>query len=422
GGIGTPVPWGRALDPERFDVALVRTPWEYFRAPERFFAWADACTVPLFNPAHVLRWNGHKRYLVELQAAGVARLPATVLVGPDARSERAEPLARALERRHDDAQERAARRTADSAERERAADGLERARERAAHARDTYGRAERTLRGAVPGEARLDRAWERLRRARDARASLASALTALAASQAAAWASAEGTAEFDAALAGEGFDAASLAEVEAELREARAERASFEEAHTRAAERLRVERPSRSVSELVSDRAALLDERRAALDAYDRLTLIAATLAEGERRHRAQHVPRVLGRAGRLLARATADRWSEIALEGDGDGRLVVRGAGGEAVVAAPLSRGAREQVHLCLRIAAAEELDEAHGGGRLPLLLDEVFAHWDGERRARGWRLLAEVAEERQVVVFTCHAPWAEEAARALVAPLRRL
>ncbi|MEL6431143.1 MAG: hypothetical protein AAFU73_02485 [Planctomycetota bacterium] len=97
GGIGTPVPWGRALDPERFDVALVRTPWEYFRAPERFFAWADACTVPLFNPAHVLRWNGHKRYLVELQAAGVARLPATVLVGPDARSERAEPLARALD-------------------------------------------------------------------------------------------------------------------------------------------------------------------------------------------------------------------------------------------------------------------------------------------------------------------------------------
>ena len=50
-----------------------------------------------------------------------------------------------------------------------------------------------------------------------------------------------------------------------------------------------------------------------------------------------------------------------------------------------------------------------------LPLILDEVLVHWDAERRAALYPLLAKVAERRQVILLTCHAHLAEEHRHAL-------
>ncbi len=64
------------------------------------------------------------------------------------------------------------------------------------------------------------------------------------------------------------------------------------------------------------------------------------------------------------------------------------------------LSHGTSEQVYLLLRVALAEHLvttDEP-----APLLLDEPTAQSDDERTVAVLRLLAELARERQVVVFT--------------------
>jgi DNA repair exonuclease SbcCD ATPase subunit len=67
------------------------------------------------------------------------------------------------------------------------------------------------------------------------------------------------------------------------------------------------------------------------------------------------------------------------------------------------LSTGARDQVTLALRLAICEFL--ARGGARLPLLLDDPFAHADDARAARLLRVLAEAARTgHQVVVLTCH------------------
>lgn len=72
----------------RFDLVVVRSPWDYFRRRDAFLAWADrvASVAPLANPADVLRWNTDKRYLEDLAAAGVAIAPTT-FVGPDATTE-----------------------------------------------------------------------------------------------------------------------------------------------------------------------------------------------------------------------------------------------------------------------------------------------------------------------------------------------
>ena len=66
------------------------------------------------------------------------------------------------------------------------------------------------------------------------------------------------------------------------------------------------------------------------------------------------------------------------------------------------LSRGARDQLHLAVRVAISEYLS-AHVG-RLPLVFDEPFAHWDDERFAEGMRFLAGIADRHQVILLSCH------------------
>lgn len=66
------------------------------------------------------------------------------------------------------------------------------------------------------------------------------------------------------------------------------------------------------------------------------------------------------------------------------------------------LSKGARDQLALCVRIAISEYLS-AHVGD-LPIILDEPFAHWDDERFTHAMEFLVQLAKQRQVIVLSCH------------------
>jgi hypothetical protein len=67
------------------------------------------------------------------------------------------------------------------------------------------------------------------------------------------------------------------------------------------------------------------------------------------------------------------------------------------------LSAGARDQLHLAVRLAISEFL--SRGGERLPLLIDDCFATSDDERARSGMRLLLEsFSREHQLVLVTCH------------------
>jgi glutathione synthase/RimK-type ligase-like ATP-grasp enzyme len=64
-----------------FDLAVVRTPWDYTVDRDGFVAWAQRAEaqVRLENPADVLRWNTHKSYLIELEERGVPIVPTAWL-------------------------------------------------------------------------------------------------------------------------------------------------------------------------------------------------------------------------------------------------------------------------------------------------------------------------------------------------------
>lgn len=78
-----PVPWDDAVAPwDTFQLVLIRSPWGFFFHTERFLAWLDRlerASVPLYNPAAVVRGNMSKRYLIDLERGGATIVPTEVV-------------------------------------------------------------------------------------------------------------------------------------------------------------------------------------------------------------------------------------------------------------------------------------------------------------------------------------------------------
>lgn len=71
-----------SADWDRFDLIVVRSTWDYVGRLDEFLAWADRIgPAKLRNTPEVLRWNTDKRYLAELDGAGLP-VPPTLLVAP----------------------------------------------------------------------------------------------------------------------------------------------------------------------------------------------------------------------------------------------------------------------------------------------------------------------------------------------------
>ncbi|MFE7094711.1 ATP-grasp domain-containing protein [Streptomyces erythrochromogenes] len=60
-----------------FDLAVIRSTWDYVGRLQEFLAWADATArvTRLVNPAPLVRWNSDKRYLLDLAGRGVPVVP-----------------------------------------------------------------------------------------------------------------------------------------------------------------------------------------------------------------------------------------------------------------------------------------------------------------------------------------------------------
>lgn len=67
-----------ATDWSQFDLALLRSTWDYFERLPDFIAWAQRVSqaTRLLNPLDVIRWNTDKHYLAGLARAGVPVVPS----------------------------------------------------------------------------------------------------------------------------------------------------------------------------------------------------------------------------------------------------------------------------------------------------------------------------------------------------------
>lgn len=77
-----PVVWDDdAVRWEAFDLALIRSTWDYHHRRDEFLAWVDraGAATRLVNPPAAIRWNSHKGYLLELAARGFPVTPTVLL-------------------------------------------------------------------------------------------------------------------------------------------------------------------------------------------------------------------------------------------------------------------------------------------------------------------------------------------------------
>jgi hypothetical protein len=123
----------------------------------------------------------------------------------------------------------------------------------------------------------------------------------------------------------------------------------------------------------------------------------------------------ILGQAvGRWLPIVSGGAYSEISVDPADLNVTVKEQATGQWRTARLLSEGTREQIFLLLRVAMAEHLVTTEE--RAPLVLDEVTAQADTQRKQQLLEVLHQLSTERQVVLFTHDddvVGWAEQALR---------
>ena len=63
-------------------IVVLRSTWDYHRRLNAFLGWADfvGSVTRLCNPPSIVRWNSHKRYLIELAERGVRTVPTQLLL------------------------------------------------------------------------------------------------------------------------------------------------------------------------------------------------------------------------------------------------------------------------------------------------------------------------------------------------------
>lgn len=141
----------------------------------------------------------------------------------------------------------------------------------------------------------------------------------------------------------------------------------------------------------VQQRIALLEQH------YRALSLAQETVQKATQELQRRFAPRISGRAQELFSRLTGGRYQRLSLCQD---LSLEAGAEGENTLRGTLWRsdGTVDQLYLALRLAVAEELTPG-----APLILDDALVRFDDVRMASALAILRELAEEKQVLLFTC-------------------
>ncbi|MBQ8263815.1 MAG: AAA family ATPase [Oscillospiraceae bacterium] len=145
-----------------------------------------------------------------------------------------------------------------------------------------------------------------------------------------------------------------------------------------------------------------LESRHAELtEQYDALSLAIETLREANDEMQQRFAPALGRRAAEIMSRLTGGKYTELSFSRELDA-AAKRSGDTLAHEKAFLSEGTVDQIYLALRLAICDlALPE---GCSCPLVLDDALVNFDDERMGNALEVLREIAEKRQVILFSCH------------------
>lgn len=182
---------------------------------------------------------------------------------------------------------------------------------------------------------------------------------------------------------------------EAELRDLLARRGSLAEQQKALAE-----------DTSLADKRMLLDQTEAQLaeakERWRERAVIGQMLELIRSDYEANRQPETLLEASRYLHQLTGGRYERVWTPLAND-ILLVDNRDGQSLGVEALSRGAREQLFLSIRLALVAMY--ARRGVQLPMVLDDVLVNFDAARARTAAQVLCDFAKDgHQLFVFTCH------------------
>lgn len=206
-------------------------------------------------------------------------------------------------------------------------------------------------------------------------------------------------------LAREGLSAESLLRLEAKVERERQRLSELQ------AEQLRCEGALRSLPDAEPADAVELEQARAQQrleQLQNRVRLLETVeqlLSEANARYLSDLSPRLKPRIEEHLPTLTLGRYTQASLDETLSLQVYhpVRGETMPVEDGQPAwSTGVLDQLFFACRLGLADALSD---DVRLPLLLDDPFVHFDADRYRAALELLTRVAQETQVILFTCRA-----------------
>jgi hypothetical protein len=158
------------------------------------------------------------------------------------------------------------------------------------------------------------------------------------------------------------------------------------------------------------EEAALREELEQLARRWSVLTLAQSFIMRAKRSFEEERQDLVVRQAGDFFRAMTLERYQGLLFDlekGKGLKASAVRETGPSLDSEAALSRGAREQLYLSLRLAYVRQHNQSRES--LPLVMDDILVNFDPARAARTAAILAGFAGRNQILFFTCHPRLAE-------------
>jgi len=152
---------------------------------------------------------------------------------------------------------------------------------------------------------------------------------------------------------------------------------------------------------LESQRLLLLEDLHENSREWVKRVIASHILNKAVERYEKERQPAVIQEATDIFTDISDGRYTRIIKPLESNGFIVEEVTGNRKTVG-QLSRGTAEQLYLALRFGYITEFGKHDVG--LPVVFDDVLVNFDPMRKENTCRAIAELAENNQIMYFTCH------------------